>query len=95
MNTTYINNGQATSIWNGITAAKFLRRCEQATTEEAQAMSLVASLMHASEPITEEEFHTARAALFAVERRLIDNYTGEVKYNRHGQPFGGIHPALV
>lgn len=91
----HINNGQPTTIWNGITAEKFLRRCEQATAEEAQAMSYVASLMHAAEPVTEEAFYAARAALVAVERRLIDNFAGEVKYNRHGQPLGGIHPALL
>lgn len=72
-----------------------MRRCAQATDEEARVMGFVAGLMHGQEPITEDDFYAARAALCAVERRLIENYTGEVKYNRHGQPFGGTHPALA
>lgn len=91
----FINNGQPTVIWNGITAEKFLRRCEQATAEEAHKMSHAASLMHAAEPITEEDFYAARAALVDVEKRLVEKFTGEVKYNRYGQPFGGTHPALL
>lgn len=89
----FINNGQATTMWHGISSARFVRRCAQATEQEAQAMSYVASLMMAGE-VTEEEFNAAETALNAVERRLIESYTGEVKLNRHGQPFGGIHPAL-
>lgn len=95
MNATYINDGRATTIWNGISAAKFMRRCAQADEDEAMAMGLVASLMHSGEPITEDEFHAARSALCAVEKHLIDKFSGEIKYNRHGQPFGGTHPALV
>lgn len=91
----YINGGQPTTIWNGITAEKFLWRCQQAEQVEADVMSYVASLMHAMEPVTVEEFEAARNALINVEQRLIENYTGEVKLNRHGQPFGGTHPALL
>lgn len=91
----FINNGQATTIWNGISAERLLRRCKQGTSEEARAMSFVAGLMHAAEPIEEEEFQAARAALVAVEKRLIAEFTGEVKRNRYGQPFSGTHPALL
>lgn len=90
-----INNGQPTGIWHGITASALLRRCAQGTADEAAAMSTVAGLMHAGEPITETEWAAAEAALRAVEQRLIDRYTGEVKLNRHGQPHGGTHPALL
>lgn len=90
----YINDGKPTALWNGLSADLFLRRCAQAEPDEAQAMSHVASLMHAGEPVTSEEFEAARRALLAVEKRLIKNYTGEVKLNRNGQPIGGIHPAL-
>ena len=91
----YINNGQPTNIWNGITAEGFLRRCKQAHQTEAEAMSYVASLMNAGEAITVEEFEAARKAFVAVEHRLIESYIGEVKLNRHGQPMGGTHPALL
>lgn len=91
----YINNGQATNIWHGISAASLLRRCDHGTTEEAEAMSLVASLMHAGEAITESEWMAAENALNAVEKRLVANYTGEVKLNRYGRPHGGTHPALL
>jgi len=89
-----INNGQPTQAWHGITAAALLRRCEQALPEEAEAMSTVAALMHAGEPISEAEWMAAESAMHAVEKRLIENYTGEVKLNRYGQPHGGAHPAL-
>jgi len=56
-------------------------------------MSYVASLMLAGE-VTHDEFAQAEAALNAVEKRLIANYTGEVKLNRNGMPHGGCHPAL-
>lgn len=90
-----INNGQPTQAWHGITAAALLRRCEQAAPEEAAAMSTVASLMHAGEPISEAEWMAAEGAMHAVEKRLVENYTGEVKLNRYGQPHGGVHPALL
>ena len=90
-----INNGQPVQMWHGISAAALLRRCEQALPEEAAAMSTVASLMHAGEPISESEWMAAESAMHAVEKRLIENYTGEVKLNRYGQPHGGVHPALL
>ena len=92
---TYINNGNATTIWHGISASALLRRCEQGSSDEAEAMSLVASLMHAGEAITESEWIAAEQAFNAVEKRLVENYTGEVKLNRFGRPHGGVHPALV
>ncbi len=92
---TYINNSQPTSVYHGITAEMLLRRCEQGTEQEAEAMSLVASLMHAGEAITEAEWMAAEKAFNAVEKRLVENYTGEVKLNRFGRPHGGVHPALV
>jgi len=91
----YINNGQPTNTWHGITAASLLRRCEQADEQESEAMSLVASLMHAGEQITESEWSDAETALNSVEKRLVKNFTGEVKLNRYGQPHGGTHPALI
>lgn len=92
---TYINNSQPTSVYHGITAEMLLRRCEQGSSDEAEAMSLVASLMHAGEAITESEWMAAETAFNAVEKRLVENYTGEVKLNRFGRPHGGTHPALV
>lgn len=92
---TYINNSQPTSIYHGISASMLLRRCEQGTNEESEAMSLVSSLMHAGEAITESEWIAAEQAFNAVEKRLVENYTGEVKLNRFGRPHGGVHPALV
>lgn len=71
-----INNGQPTQTWHGITAASLLRRCEQATPEEAAAMSTVASLMHAGEPISEAEWMAAESALHAVEKRLFGKSCG-------------------
>lgn len=91
----YINNGQPTNTWHGITATSMLRRCEQANEQEAEAMSIVASLMHAGEQITESEWIAAETAINAVEKRLVQNFTGEVKLNRYGQPHGGTHPALI
>lgn len=93
--TNHINDGQPTNIWHGITAAGLLRRCADATEEHARAMSLVASLMDAGEPITSEEFAAAEIALHATEAAIVAAYTGPVKLNRHGQPYGGIHPALA
>ena len=92
---TYINNGNSTMIWHGISASALLRRCEQGSSDEAEAMSLVASLMHAGEAIAETEWIAAEQAFNAVEKRLVENYTGEVKLNRYGRPHGGVHPALV
>lgn len=57
-------------------------------------MSHVASLMHACEPITVDEWLAAENALNDVERRLIENWPHEVPLNRVGRPAGGIHPAL-
>ena len=92
---TYINNGNATTIWHGISASALLRRCEQGTEQEAEEMSLVASLMHACEAITESEWIAAEQAFNAVENRLVEKYQGEVKLNRYGRPHGGVHPALA
>ena len=91
----YINFGMPTTKWHGITAEQLLRRCAQASEEQAQAMSLLAGLMHAGERITTREFAAAAVALHEVERRLIESWTGEVPVNRHGQAAGGQHPALV
>lgn len=90
-----INDGTAVKIWHGITAAHLLRRCAQATAEEASAMSAVASLMHAGESISEAEWSAAEGAMVAVEKRLIEGYNKEVPLNRYGQPYGGTHPALI
>lgn len=91
---TYINNGNATTIWHGITHNELLRRCAQATEEEACAMSFAAAMMVAGE-CSEQDWLAAEQAFNAVEKRLVANYAGEVKLNRYGRPHGGVHPALV
>lgn len=92
--TEYINEGRPVSVYHGITAASLLRRCAQAAPEEAQAMAHAAALMHAAEPITEAEWMAAENAVNAVEARLIAAWSSPLKLNRHGQPWGGCHPAL-
>lgn len=91
-----INNGSATSIWNGIPHDYLVRRCEQATAEEASAMSTAVALMVAGE-CSHEEWEAALRALHGVEQRLSADWErehGEPVRNRHGQILGGVHPAL-
>lgn len=95
MNKNLICDGQPTAVWHGISWQLFLKRCAQATDEEARLMGHVSSLMAAGEVVTHDEFAQAEAALRAVEKRLIANYPGEVKLNRRGLPHGGCHPALL
>lgn len=90
-----INDGAPTAVWHGITAAHLLRRCQQATTEESAAMGYVASLIHAGEPIAHDEWAAAERACHAVEARLVATWAAPVRLNRHGQPWGGMHPALA
>lgn len=95
MTRTLINGGAPTDVWHGLNAAHLLRRCQQATSEEAAAMGYVASLLHAGEPISEAEWAVAERACYAVEARLVATWTAPVRLNRHGQPWGGTHPALL
>jgi hypothetical protein len=90
----YINDGKSFFSWHGLTAAALLKRCAQATPEQAAAMSHAASLMHAGEPVTVEEWAAAERASNEIERRLICSFVGPVRQNRHGHPWGGSHPAL-
>lgn len=94
--TNIINNGQPTNRWNGISHTTLLARCEQATPEEAAAMSTAASLMLAGECST-FEWDAAMVALASVERRLCAEWEaqhGAPRCNRNGRILGGEHPAL-
>ena len=96
MTLTMINNGNQTNVWHGITHDELLRRCAQATTDEAAAMSTAASLMLAGD-CTEPDWLAAERALRAVEQRLCAAWEAErgaPRLNRHGQYHGGQHPAL-
>lgn len=64
------------------------------TTDEASAYGLAAGLAAANEK-DRAAWVAGCNALRAAEERAISAYQGEVKLNRHGQPYGGIHPALV
>ena len=91
-----INNGEATTLWNGISSNLLLARCEQATAEEAEAMSFAASLMLAGE-CSYEDWAAATTALRAVESRLCAAWeadNGAPLTNRFGHIIGGQHPAL-
>lgn len=92
-----INNGQATTIWNGISHTYLITRCAQATPDEADAMSTAASLMVAGE-CSYEEFNAARTALASVEDRMCaewEKINGKPVRNRNGQILGGSHPAIT
>jgi hypothetical protein len=97
MTTIYINDGQPTDRWHGISSATLLRRCADARRlnmpDAAHAMAYVASLMDAGEPITATEFCDSEHALAAVERTLMDEFTGPVRLTRRGHIWAG-HPAL-
>lgn len=90
----YINGGEPTLVWYGITPTQLLRRCDHATDDEANAMSFVAAMMHACEPISHDDFEKAQRSLRAVEKRLVAEFVGPVRVNRFGRPWGGAHPAL-
>lgn len=64
------------------------------TDAEAAAYGLAASLAAAQEP-DRAAWAAGVNALRAAEARAIASYQGEVKLNRHGQPAGGVHPALA
>lgn len=92
----YINDGNATTMWNGISHNYLLKRCADATPDEAATMSTAASLMAAGE-CTHAEWNSARAALAAVEQRLCEVWEhehGEPRRNKAGRIIGGEHPAL-
>lgn len=92
----FINNGNPVKIFYGITADSFLKRCSQTNCEEdKRAMSYVAALMVSCEPISYDDFNKAYAAFGRTEQFLVSNFKGEVKLNRFGIPFGGVHPALI
>ena len=63
------------------------------TASEAASYGLAASLAAAGEP-DRAAWMAGVDALSAAEARAVHLYTGEVKLNRHGQPHGGVHPAL-
>lgn len=90
----FINNGNPTMIWNGVTESLLRKRCEFATEQEAAAMSYVSALMMAEEAISSAEWSAAYAALNAVESRLVNSFVGPIRLNRFGRYFGGAHPAL-
>ena len=96
MTTELINDGKPTTIWNGIPHGYLLRRCEDATEEEAMAMSAAAALMGHGE-CTFPDWQAALTALRAVETRLCEKWeaeNGAPLKNRHGFPLGGQHPGL-
>ncbi len=64
------------------------------TASEAAAYSLAASLSASNEP-DRVAWIAGVDALRAAEARAIHLYTGEFNLNRHGQPHGGVHPALA
>lgn len=91
-----INNGNATTMWQGISHGYLLSRCNQATPNQASAMSAAASLMIAGE-CSESDWADARAALAEVEFRLCAEWeaeNGAPLKNRFGMLLGGHHPAL-
>jgi len=67
----HINNGQPFKEFCGINIERLLRCCDtdEATMDETEIMARVASLMHLAEPITEEEFRAAHAAVYMVEAK--------------------------
>lgn len=64
------------------------------TPEQANAYGYAASLAAANEP-DRAAWSAAVIALERAEQKAIEEYKGEVKLNSRGQPFGGVHPALV
>lgn len=64
------------------------------TEEQKNAYGFAAGLSAANEP-DREAWAGGVAALRSAEEKAINGFRGEVKLNRHGQPYGGIHPALV
>ena len=91
-----INNGNATTIWNGISHNHLLARCDQASECEASAMSAAAGLMLAGD-CSQSEWDEAMAALYAVEARICAEWeekNGAPLLNRYGQILGGAHPVL-
>lgn len=63
------------------------------TQEQVEAYSLAASLSAANEK-DRAAWNAGVLAVKSAEQKAIDEYSGEVKLNRNGQPFGGVHPAL-
>lgn len=64
------------------------------TAEQADAYAFAASLSAAGE--RDRAAWTAGVlAQQAAEKNAIASFVGEVKLNRHGQPHGGVHPALA
>jgi len=86
-----------TTIYNGITAEGMLRRCglDVATVAEREILSYTAAMMHACEDISEDQLMAAAHVARQVDGKLIAQWQGVVRLNRNGQPFGGVHPALV
>lgn len=63
------------------------------TQEQVEAYSYAASLSAANEK-DRSAWNAAVSALKSAEKKAIETYMGEVKLNRNGQPFGGVHPAI-
>lgn len=64
------------------------------TEEESNDYATAASLAAANEP-DRKAWAAGVAAQSRAEGRAIAHFKGEVKLNRHGQPYGGMHPAIA
>jgi hypothetical protein len=64
------------------------------TPEQADAYGMAVSLAAAREP-DRAAWVAGVTALDAAKKQAVQQYKGSVKTNRHGQPAGGVHPALA
>ena len=63
------------------------------TTEQDEAYGYAAGLAAANER-DRSAWCDAVLAKKSAEQKAIEQFTGEVKLNRNGRPFGGVHPAI-